>query len=55
MTSPRILLVEDDNAIRTMLHKVLQKEGFQDVDGTATQKQALTFATRILMISSFLT
>ncbi|MFB4159298.1 response regulator transcription factor [Geomicrobium sp. JSM 1781026] len=42
MTSPRILLVEDDNAIRTMLHKVLQKEGFQDVDGATTQKQALT-------------
>jgi DNA-binding response OmpR family regulator len=34
MTTPRVLIVEDDDAVRSMLQEGLQRDGFEVVDAS---------------------
>ncbi|GAA0135793.1 response regulator transcription factor [Paenibacillus sp. YSY-4.3] len=41
MSQPRILLVDDEKAIRKLLHTVLVKEGYTDVDLAGSAEEAI--------------
>lgn len=46
MTEPRILLVDDEKAILKLLHTVLVKEGYNDVDMVTTAEDAIEACQR---------